>query len=140
MICPSCRHFNRCPSCTGGMCERCGSDLDSRPALTPGNKKGFTETRKPLSENAPRVIRTPDLRIRSPALYPAELWAQTTLNFYQEASFKASILSLGTDTGSRIARRIKTPCPAGWPNFGRHSLPDLKIETTSQIPRRVAIT
>ena len=24
---------------------------------------------------APRVIRTPDLRIRSPSLYPAELWA-----------------------------------------------------------------
>ena len=25
---------------------------------------------------APRVIRTPDLRIRSPSLYPTELWAQ----------------------------------------------------------------
>ncbi len=24
---------------------------------------------------APRVIRTPDLRIRSPTLYPSELWA-----------------------------------------------------------------
>ena len=25
---------------------------------------------------APRVIRTPDLRIRSPTLYPSELWAR----------------------------------------------------------------
>ena len=26
---------------------------------------------------APRVIRTPDLRIRSPLLYPTELWARS---------------------------------------------------------------
>ena len=29
-----------------------------------------------LFSNTPREIRTPDLRIRSPALYPAELWAR----------------------------------------------------------------
>jgi hypothetical protein len=29
-----------------------------------------------VKNGAPRVIRTPDLRIRSPSLYPAELWAQ----------------------------------------------------------------
>jgi hypothetical protein len=28
------------------------------------------------SHGAPRVIRTPDLRIRSPSLYPTELWAR----------------------------------------------------------------
>jgi hypothetical protein len=30
---------------------------------------------------APRVIRTPDLRIRSPTLYPSELWAHSLLLF-----------------------------------------------------------
>jgi hypothetical protein len=36
----------------------------------------FTEGRKASERNgAPRVIRTPGLRIRSPLLCPAELWA-----------------------------------------------------------------
>jgi hypothetical protein len=30
---------------------------------------------------APRVIRTPDLRIRSPTLYPAELWAHCSIAY-----------------------------------------------------------
>ena len=41
---------------------------------------------------APRVIRTPDLRIRSPSLYPAELWAHKYIilpGFYNLASINS---------------------------------------------------
>ena len=48
----------------GGLCPR-GLDDDKIFDSFPFDFHG-----------APRVIRTPDLRIRSPSLYPAELWAQ----------------------------------------------------------------
>ena len=47
-----------------------------------GDSCGGKEERLLFQEGqpgAPRVIRTPDLRIRSPALYPAELWARRKL-------------------------------------------------------------
>ena len=76
VICKGRGHYNRCAGRPRAL-RRYGADLLTPPFHTPNNKIGLAETRKPLFSNAPRVIRTPDLRIRSPALYPAELWAQT---------------------------------------------------------------
>jgi hypothetical protein len=48
---------------------------------------------------APRVIRTPDLRIRSPTLYPAELWAPPfTVYFFFEGE---------VETGRRTLNHAK---------------------------------
>ena len=51
-------------------------------------KKTQAISLSPLFYGAPGAIRTPDLRIRSPLLYPAELQAHVKLKFKKRLNIK----------------------------------------------------
>ena len=50
MCCHSCGHWNRCPRCTGNICEMCGEDLAQPPNEKEANEWSLLREmeRKPM--------------------------------------------------------------------------------------------